>query len=109
MVTGREGSPVDDADPEVYETKLLAPSPNPSNPGTEIRFTLHQAGNVRLSIYNQRGEKVWDLKPQIFGSGPHVVKWTGQDGTGAQVASGVYFVRMRADGKELQQRVTVVR
>jgi len=38
-----------------------------------------------------------------------VVKWKGQDSDGTQVSSGVYFVRMLADGKDLKTRVTVVR
>ena len=64
---------------------------------------------VRLSIYNQKGEKVWSIIPQVFGPGPHVVQWKGQDNAGTQVSSGVYFVRMLADGKDLKTRVTVVR
>ena len=46
---------------------------------------------------------------EIFNPGPHVVKWTGQDGAGAPVGSGVYFLRMRADGQSFRQRVTLVR
>ena len=109
MKANQEDSAATDAVPKVYETSLLAPSPNPSNPSTQIRFTLHNPSAVRLSIYNQKGERVWSIIPQVFGPGPHVVQWKGQDSAGTQVSSGVYFVRMLADGKDLKTRVTVVR
>ena len=94
---------------EVYETRLLAPQPNPTNPSTEFHFTLHQRGAVALVIYNQRGEKVWALPAAEYAAGPHVVHWNGEDTSGSPVASGVYFLRMRVDGQSFRQRVTLVR
>ncbi len=94
---------------EVYETRLFAPQPNPTNPSTVFHFTLHRRSPVELAIYNQRGEKVWSLPVGTYSAGPHVVHWNGEDASGSPVASGVYFLRMRADGQSFRQRVTLVR
>ena len=94
---------------ESYETGLMPPHPNPSNPSTEFRFSLAKAGEVRLAIYNQRGEKVWEIEPREYPAGPHMIQWLGEDQGGSPVASGVYFVKMQALGESFRQRVTLVR
>jgi hypothetical protein len=35
--------------------------------------------------------------------------WNGRDEAGSRVGSGVYFLRLRAEGKELSSRVVVLR
>lgn len=53
---------VDDGQtPEVYETKL-ANYPNPFNSSTIIEYSLEEAGNISLELYNILGEKVRTIK-----------------------------------------------
>ncbi len=74
-------------------TTLGQNSPNPFNPMTEIKFTLASAGNVRLNVYNVRGELVETLANEEMGAGPHHLMWDAQG-----KSSGVYFYRLEAPG-----------
>ena len=74
-------APADEPE-QTWTTGLESPRPNPSNPSTEIRFSLAKEGVVRLVIYNQRGEKVWELPEQLHPAGEHVVHWRGRDTSG---------------------------
>jgi hypothetical protein len=75
--------------------------PNPFNPSTTIRFTLpsqQEAGalNTTLKIYNVLGELVKTLVDESMAPGTHDVIWDGKDESGSQVASGIYFYRLRS-------------
>jgi FlgD Ig-like domain len=70
--------------------------PNPFNPMTAISFALPKQENVRLEIYGLDGRRVAVLVNGTLGAGHHEITWTGRDDSGHQVASGVYFYRIRA-------------
>ena len=74
------------------EFSLYSAHPNPFNPVTTIRFSLPEASDVSLLVYNLRGKLVETLVDKKLSSGIHTVQW---DGTG--FSSGVYFVLL-ADG-----------
>ena len=74
--------------------------PNPFNPETKISFELSSpAENVTVSIYNIKGQKVWEQELLDIDRGKQEVIWTGLNRSGRQVASGVYLYRVKA-GKE---------
>lgn len=65
--------------------------PNPFNPVTTIEFTLNEAADYGITIYNAAGREVATFSGS--GSrGPNAISW---DASG--MASGVYFYRLRAD------------
>jgi len=65
--------------------------PNPFNPTTEISFSLPEATNVKLEIFNIMGQKVATVANRHFVAGNHTIEWND-----SQVASGVYFYRLDA-------------
>ncbi len=75
-------------------TALHANYPNPFNPTTTLSFSLAQAGNVRLGIYNIKGQLVRVLNNGNLQPGLHKLVWDGRDGANRSVASGVYFYRL---------------
>ena len=77
-------------------TTLLGNYPNPFNPFTEISFTLKDAQEVTLEIFNIRGQKVKTLVNTSMDAGLHQVVWQGLDDTGNHISSGIYFYKMRA-------------
>jgi hypothetical protein len=83
--------------------------PNPFNPRVRIDYQLPTAGRLVMSIYNLKGERVKVLRDEPVAAGPGHVLWDGTDGAGALVASGVYFCRTRAAGKEDVQKLMLVR
>ena len=67
--------------------------PNPFNPSTTIRFDVPVHSHIRLSLYDVLGRELDPLFDGDLPPGRHEVRW---DASG--MASGMYYVRMRADG-----------
>jgi len=74
---------------------LYANTPNPFNPTTEVIFSLPEATDVRLEIYNVMGQRVTTLVVGPMEVGEHRVRWDGRADGGQLVASGVYFYRLQ--------------
>jgi len=69
--------------------------PNPFNPSTEIGFELPKPSFVSLDVFDVLGRKVLTLISERLAAGSKRVQWNGRNNTGAEVASGVYFYRLR--------------
>ncbi|MEN8005917.1 MAG: T9SS type A sorting domain-containing protein [Candidatus Krumholzibacteriota bacterium] len=88
----------------------LQPSyPNPFNPSTTLRFSLAKAGHVRLSIVDIAGRRLATLVDGVKQAGVHQLVWHGQDDTGRQVASGMYFIRMESGGQVAIQKIAMLK
>lgn len=70
--------------------------PNPFNPSTTIEFALTSRSLVTLTIYNLLGQRVAALVDETKDPGMHRVVWNGQDASGRQLPSGVYFYSLQA-------------
>ena len=83
-------------------TKLNTNYPNPFNPETIISFSIAEASSfVTLDIFNIKGQKVKQLVTDQLSSGEHSITWTGTDQNNKPVSSGVYFYRLKVDGKTI--------
>ena len=71
------------------ETYRLSCYPNPFNASTTIHFTLPQAQNIELSVYDIIGRKLRTLVSEKMNAGNHSAFLTAHD-----LSSGIYFVRM---------------
>jgi subtilisin family serine protease len=89
-------TPTTDATVTPIVTELKGAFPNPFNPSTTLSFSIKEAGDVALDIYNQKGQKVRSLVNGMMNSGEHQIVWNGTDDSGRQVASGLYFFRMKS-------------
>ena len=71
--------------------------PNPTRGGSTIRYGLPKKQPVTIEVYNTLGQRVATLmQDRPMEPGFHTIQWRGTTGSGTPVASGVYFVRMRA-------------
>ena len=68
--------------------------PNPFNPLTEIRYSLPVRSEVRLIIYNLRGQEVARLVDSEKSAGNHSTTWDASN-----MASGVYLYRLEVMGR----------
>jgi hypothetical protein len=66
--------------------------PNPFNPNTTIKFSLPEASNVTLTIYNALGQKVGELVNSNFEAGRYSYQWNALD-----AASGIYIYELRTE------------
>lgn len=78
---------------------LLGNHPNPFNPSTTISFSLIEQSNIEVSIYSIKGQKIKTLVKSSFGTGVHSTVWNGNNDSGEPVSSGVYFYKLRVNGK----------
>ena len=83
--------------------------PNPFNPDTEIRYSLPEAGQVSLKIFDIQGREVITLFDEEQTAGNHTLKWNGLNRSGLRVASGMYFYQIRFNRKVLTKKMVVVR
>ena len=70
--------------------------PNPFNLNTGISFELPRQCNVKLKIYNVKGQLVKSVVEKRMETGAHTVFWDGTDYKGNPVASGIYFYKLTA-------------
>ncbi len=95
------------AGPAKFE--LQSNYPNPFNSMTTIRFVLHDAGRLKLSIYNITGQRIMELENDFKPAGSYRMQWDGKDGQGKNVASGIYFCRMLYNGQRQSTRLLLVK
>ena len=83
--------------------------PNPFNPETRLYFTLPETQDVKLIVYNVRGQIVRRLAERRYESGSHIVNWDGRDDAGQLVPTGVYIYRIKAGDHIAARKMTLVK
>ena len=78
--------------------------PNPFRDQTTIRYELPEPGEVRIDVYNVLGQRVAVLADGREEAGRKAIRFEARG-----LASGVYFVRLTAEGKVLTEKLTIVR
>ncbi len=93
----------------IYGTKINSVYPNPFNPSTTISFELARTGHARIDIYDVRGRRVLRAVDDVLTAGPHTFVWKAIDVDGGHVASGVYFARLKFDGKVDVRKIVLLK
>ncbi len=68
--------------------------PNPFNPSTQFTVDVPQRGNLQITLYNIRGERVWEQTIHKVTPGQFPVQWNGKTFSG-NAPSGIYLARVR--------------
>lgn len=96
--------PVSTVSEEEAVFELAAPAPNPTRGTTRLRYSLAEAGEASISVYDMLGRSVSVAASGLHAAGRHDVVID----TDA-FAPGLYVVRLEADGQAATQSLTVVR
>ncbi|MDD4157495.1 MAG: T9SS type A sorting domain-containing protein, partial [Candidatus Cloacimonetes bacterium] len=83
--------------------------PNPFNPETNINFYLSKDDNIKLSIYNVKGQKVRDLYSGYKQAGKHTIVWDGKDSMNKSVSSGIYLYKLNTRYGSIQRKMTLIK
>jgi len=75
---------------------LFQNHPNPFNPGTSINYILPEKVDVKIAVFNLRGQQIRILQNKVQKSGYHTVRWNGCDEVGNKVVSGIYLYQIKA-------------
>ena len=80
-------------------------------PGSTARlsFEVGAPSPIQISVYNVLGQEVRQLVDVTLQPGVYETAWDGEDEAGRSVKSGVYFVRMTADGFDRVKKVKIIR
>ena len=90
---------------EIPESFSLAQNyPNPFNPTTTIEFTVHQAGNVRLAVYDMLGREIHILVDKDLDAGNFRITFDART-----LPGGTYFYTLQSGGQSLTKKMMLVK
>ncbi|NIU00701.1 MAG: T9SS type A sorting domain-containing protein [Nitrosopumilaceae archaeon] len=78
--------------------------PNPFNPSTTIEFSIPEAMNVTLEVFNMLGERVSLLVNETMTAGAHTIQWNA-----SEVPSGIYTYRLTAGNQVSNRKMILLR
>ncbi len=78
--------------------------PNPFNPFTTIQFRLPKAAQVKLSIYNTRGQEVAVLINDFRQAGSYSLKWNAEN-----LSSGMYVYRLESGNRVVSRKMLLIK
>jgi len=68
--------------------------PNPFDSRVDLELSVPKDDNLRINIYNIRGQLVRKLGDSKYGYGVHHLTWDGRDKAGALCADGIYLMEL---------------
>jgi len=85
--------------------RLAQNYPNPFNPTTTIEFTVPTNGYTTLTVFNLIGQKVATLVSGMVKAGYlNTVQFDG-----SQLSSGIYYAQLTHDGRQLLQKIMLLK
>ncbi len=76
--------------------------------GTTIRYSLPIASDVKLDIFNIKGQKVRTLINSHQQKGQHSVTWDGKNLNNSPVSSGVYFYKIKTQDHTSTKKLLIL-
>gem|GEM_PF-2649348 len=95
-------TPVVDSGPQRVPMFIATPAPNPISDSATLRFALEQAGPVRINVYDVAGRRVATLLDADRPAGWNMIHMNGRN-----LASGVYFIRMKSGTRSVSRKFVV--
>jgi hypothetical protein len=99
--------PLDVESAAVTSFALEVPRPHPVRSRCAIAFSVPRAGTARLALFDVAGRRLKTLLDGPIAAGVHVLPMSPVDDAGSRLASGLYLLRLDADGRSLTRRVLV--
>lgn len=81
--------------------------PNPFNPQTIVKYEISENSIVTIKIYNILGKEITTLVEKEQTPGSYQISWEAKDSEGRLLPSGVYLIRLSANGKSINYTKTV--
>lgn len=83
---------------------LLPNVPNPFNPATEIFYSLPEAGDVKVEVFDLRGRLVETLFEGRQDAGPQRLSWSADE-----LSSGIYLLRVQTDDDFKSRKMALIK
>ncbi len=82
---------------QAVREEIINAYPNPFSEKVNLRFLIDERANVKLDVYDMRGQLVRTLADRTFTPGEHIVNWDGTGGSGSFLSGGIYVVSIKID------------
>ena len=83
--------------------------PNPFNPMTKFMVIVGDPQHLSINVYDITGRLVKTLTNEQVPAGEHIIAWDGTNNSNQTAGSGIYFVRLIANGTTNIQKVVLTR
>jgi hypothetical protein len=87
----------------------LTSRPNPFHSSADVTLYVRSEQKGLLTVYDVAGRLVRTLHDGILSPGPNAFSWDGKDNEGAQVRTGVYFLRFEGREEALTRKLVLLR
>jgi Secretion system C-terminal sorting domain/Immune inhibitor A-like, MAM domain len=104
VVEAVEISSVDPSDALPTDFALNNAYPNPFNPTTMLTYDVAKLSDLSIKVYNLMGQEIATLFSGVQTIGRHSLSFDASN-----LSSGVYFVRMQADGFNAMQKILLMK
>jgi hypothetical protein len=87
---------------------LSEAQPNPARGAARLRLDLPRPARVEAAVFDVAGRRVWDGGDRDYSPGSWTLEWNGRSGA-ARAGAGLYFARVRVEGRTFIRRVVLLR
>lgn len=89
--------------------RLMGADPNPFTRSTRVSIAITgRPDHFAAAVYSPAGRLVDRLAPVFEANGTLTLDWDGRDGQGAICPSGMYYLRVEADGVTAKERLILI-
>lgn len=91
--------------PKPQKYAITSVYPNPFNSSCAIEFEISEMCDVAVELFDMQGRKVANLANEVdMKAGSYRLRWNAGD-----LTSGVYFIRLNAGGRNITNRVVLMK
>ena len=83
--------------------------PNPFNPVTNIYYEIIKESFISIKIKDIRGRHIITLIDRYHSTGKHIIQWDGNNSTGDQQTSGIYFYIIENENYSITGKMTLLK
>ncbi|TSA26341.1 T9SS C-terminal target domain-containing protein [bacterium] len=96
-------------DPQISDVNLaMKVFPNPIISSTNISFSIKETGNIKITLYNVKGQKITSITDDMYMPGEHTIEWNGNSVLNKGYSSGVYLMGFEKDGVVLDVQKVIL-
>ncbi len=87
------------------EVKIGQAYPNPFTGRTNLNFSIEDAKQINIAVYNMNGQKIKTLENTNFEAGSHTITWNAASDA---VPEGIYFLRLLTENEVITRKVILM-
>jgi hypothetical protein len=91
--------------PSPENVPIISNYPNPFSSSTTIEYKLPIDTRIQMSIYNLRGQIVYNLVDEKMTAGNNTIVWYGRDRMGKAVPSGIYLIQLLTEKTRIIKKI----